>query len=212
MAIPQFVKDIAYISKLGENPNTDNDLTSDELKALFDQAALDLKEFLNTTLIPSINTIIDVEALLQAAIDKTLTKENMSAEAKATGEALKKKLDIAGGILTGALSVLTPTEDSHPATKKYVDDKHFTRSAALPAAGWEGESAPYTQTVAVESITAEDNPIYGVAYSGDNDAMIAQQDAFALVDDLSTADGSVTFTCFRHKPAVDLTIRMEVNR
>jgi len=45
--IPKFTKDIAYISKLGDSPNTDNNLTSDELKAKFDKAGEDIKSWLN---------------------------------------------------------------------------------------------------------------------------------------------------------------------
>ena len=33
-----------------------------------------------------------------------------------------------------------------------------------------------------------------------------------MVDDLDTADGSVTFTCFEDKPGVNIPIQMEVNR
>ena len=32
------------------------------------------------------------------------------------------------------------------------------------------------------------------------------------VDDLDSAAGSVTFTCFEDKPGIDLTIQLEVNR
>lgn len=117
-----------------------------------------------------------------------------------------------GGSMTGPVSVLTPTEDSHPTTKKYVADAlshtHMTAEVALPASGW-SDAAPFTQTVNVEGILATDMPHYGVLYSENREA---EKEAFALVDQLDTADGSVTFTCFEEKPEADLTIQMEVNR
>lgn len=81
----------------------------------------------------------------------------------------------------------------------------------LPAGGWSSE-APYTQTVAVEGILATDRPHYGVVLSDNLETALAEKEAFALVDDLETANGSVTFTCFEEKPQVDLNIQLEVNR
>ena len=97
------------------------------------------------------------------------------------------------------------------ASKEYVDSKHFYTQVNLTASGWSG-SAPYKQTISVDSILSSDTPHYGVVYSNNTETALAQKEAFALVDDLDTADGSVTFTCFEEKPEVDLTIQMEVNR
>lgn len=97
------------------------------------------------------------------------------------------------------------------ASREYVDSLHLEKTVELYAAGWSG-SAPYTQTIAVDSILSSDTPHYGVIYSNDTDTALSEKEAFALVDDLDTADGSVTFTCFEDKPEVDLTIQLEVNR
>jgi hypothetical protein len=101
--------------------------------------------------------------------------------------------------------------DAEREAKNYADSLHLLANVELPASGW-SEAAPYTQSVAVEGILATDTPHYGVVYSADTATALAQKEAFAMVDDLDTADGSVTFTCFEDKPAVDLTIQMEVNR
>lgn len=84
--------------------------------------------------------------------------------------------------------------------------------AVLIASGWTGDAAPYTQTVQVEGITVDDSPDYWPVYSGTNDEMIAQKEAYAVIDRLTTADGSITVICFEEKPEVDITIGMEVHR
>ena len=97
-------------------------------------------------------------------------------------------------------------------SKAYADGKTKIFSTVLVAGNWTGTSAPYTQTIHIEGILETDNPFYGVMYDADQDTRLAQKEAFAMVDDLDTADGSVTFTCFEEKPGVDIPIRMEVHR
>lgn len=131
------------------------------------------------------------------------------AKAQSTADAA---LSRTGGSMTGPVTILEPTEDAHPTTKKYLMDAlshtHMTAEVALPASGW-SDAAPFTQTVNVEGILATDMPHYGVLYSENREA---EKEAFALVDQLDTSEGSVTFTCFEEKPEADLTIQMEVNR
>ena len=147
----------------------------------------------------------------------------------------KPSLALKGGTMTGTLDmnenilkgIPTPTEKDHAVNKeyadfkaanalkdakKYSDEKRLEPSAVLTAAGWTGDTAPYTQTVAVEGILATDEPHYAVVYSEELDNKLNQKEAFSLIDDLETADGSITFTCLEEKPEIDLTIQMEVNR
>lgn len=95
--------------------------------------------------------------------------------------------------------------------KAYSDSLHKFFTVAVPASGW-SETVPYAQTVAVEGVLGTDAPHWGIVYSEDLETAVAQKEAFAVVDELDTADGTVTFTCFEEKPEVDLTIQMEVNR
>ena len=85
-------------------------------------------------------------------------------------------------------------------------------TAQLTASGWTGDTAPYTQTVALEGIMEEDDPYYGPVYSGDISQRIQERTAFGCIDDLDTSENSVTFTCFENKPVTDLTVQMEVFR
>lgn len=54
MAIASFDKDIEVIQKLDDEPNDVQGLTPEELKQKFDQAAIWLKEYINTVLLPGI--------------------------------------------------------------------------------------------------------------------------------------------------------------
>lgn len=87
-----------------------------------------------------------------------------------------------------------------------------TFEVRLLANRWSGGKAPYTQTVLVDGIWDSDQPHYGVIYSANLDTALAEKEAFAMVDDLDTATGSVTFTCFDEAPSINLNIQMEVNR
>ena len=105
-------------------------------------------------------------------------------------------------------SAMVAAGDALTGAKDYTDSKHMTAEVTLLASGW-SDAAPYSQTVAVQGILATDQPHYGVVYSENWEA---EKEAFALVDELDTSDGSVTFTCYEEKPGADLTIQMEVNR
>lgn len=145
------------------------------------------------------------------------------AKAQQTADAAKKTAEAAlpksGGNMTGAvnmdgnsvINLASPNEDSDAVNKGYVDAKHKVFTASLVATGWTGDG-PYTQTVDVEGILSTDRPHYGCVYDADQETRLVQKEAFAMVDDLDTADGAVTFTCFEDKPEVNIPIQMEVNR
>lgn len=223
MAIPRMEEDVEIISKLGDVPGSDDGLSPNQLKNKFDLAAIRIKSFVNDTLLPELDKLVDVNALVNSIIDKTLTISDKAADAKVTGDELKKKLDTAGGTMTGAIdmggkkvtNLATPEADSDAANKSFVtayaDGKRLHGTVTLTASGWSA-AAPYTQTVSVAGILATDRPHYGVVYAAGLETALAQKEAFALVDDLDTAAGSVTFTCFEDKPEVDLIIQLEVNR
>lgn len=82
----------------------------------------------------------------------------------------------------------------------------------LPADSWQGDAAPYTQTVELAGILATDRPHFGVVLSDEMETALSEKEAFGMVDELDTADGSVTFTCLEDKPGVALSVQMEVNR
>ena len=58
MAISLFNKDVQNVSALSDLPNTEEGLTSAQLKAVFDQAGVDIKTYINSTLVPQINNAL----------------------------------------------------------------------------------------------------------------------------------------------------------
>ena len=72
MALTPFNKDIEYIQKLDDEPNDVQGLTSAELKKRFDQAGMDIKAYLNDTLLPGL------EALGVGQADRKSTRLNSS--------------------------------------------------------------------------------------------------------------------------------------
>ena len=144
-----------------------------------------------------------------AAIQKA---QDTADAAKSTAEAALPKT---GGTVTGALTVPDPTQPGHAANMGYVtgyvDSKRKEFQVTLTADGWTG-AGPYTQTLPLEGILSTDRPHFGAVYDADLEMNLARKEGFALVDDLDTGDGTVTFTCFEEKPTVSIPIQMEVNR
>lgn len=98
------------------------------------------------------------------------------------------------------------------ATNKAVNRMDHITTLTLTASGWTGSAAPYSQTVAVEGITAEDNPMMvSMLADGANEAtQKAYNKAFGIVaaGTGTTADGSVTFKVYK-KPATDIVVGLK---
>lgn len=114
----------------------------------------------------------------------------------------------AGGAMTGNLSIPAPSASGHAVNKGYVDTTEVT--ATLTAAGWVGDTAPYTQTVTVAGLVdgrrVKSQPVYGDDY----DANIAMREACACVSYAKRSGSDVTFVCLEGKPEVDIDVVLEV--
>jgi hypothetical protein len=153
-----------------------------------------------------------------AALQEALTAQYESvadpvAAAVETANAAAAQASAAAEVAQGIAGTATEAKNTAQqalATAQEPSAVYFT--VALPVSGWAGVEAPYVQEVAVDGILATDRPRFGVVYSDAQATRVAEKAAFALVDDLDTAEGLVTFTAFGDKPAADLTIQMEVVR
>ena len=83
MALSKFEKDMAIISALDDEPNDVGGLTAAELKGKFDEGGQAIKQFLNETLTPQIDSEKagrdELEGLVLGQIpDRTITVEKMA--------------------------------------------------------------------------------------------------------------------------------------
>ena len=83
---------------------------------------------------------------------------------------------------------------------------------ATVTTNWVGASAPYTQEVTVNGITADDTIELGVVYSADNATAILENTAWNLVKKVIPSANKLTFTCFETKPVTAFTLSVTVFR
>lgn len=88
-----------------------------------------------------------------------------------------------------------------------------THVATFAADGWSAE-APFTQTVSVEGIRSTDNPFVDIILSGveTEEESAAIMESWCMVGRITTANGSVTATCFSEVPTVEITVQLKVVR
>ena len=224
MAIPLMEEDVEVISKLGDTPGSDDGLTAQQLKGKFDLPGVRIKNFINNTLIPHLNQLVDVQALLDGILDATLSLADKAAPAKTVGEKISlvqqtanAALPKSGGYMTGALNMNnqqltglpTPVSASNAVNKGYVDTQ--TVPATLSAASWVGDAAPYTQTITVAGLTDAKRAHAHPVYSGTLETDLAIKEACACVSYAKSSGAEVTFYCLEDKPEADIPIEVEVS-
>lgn len=223
MAIPLMEDDVEVIGKLGTMPGNENGLTTQQLKERFDLGAVRIKKFLNEVLIPQVNMTIDVQSLLNGILDTSLSLANKAAPAKTVGEKITSILQIAnaalpksGGYMTGTLNMnnkqLTglpvPEYANDAVPKSYVDT--VTVAATLTAAGWKGDTAPYTQTITVAGLTDKKTADIYPVYSGTLDEKLAMKEACGCLSYAESDGEEITFWCLEEKPEADISVTVEV--
>lgn len=193
--------DVEILSKLGDNPGSDDGLSTQELKSKFDLGSVLLKDNLN-------RVIAAVNSLLSSA-----------------GNFLQ------GGTMAGNLNmnqyrlygIKSPEDSGDAANKAYVDaserkaneytnsQKPLLLNVTIPSV-WSG-TAPYTVTVAVEGVNASggDVHIYPV-YSADAAQRAAQREAYNAITLVTPGENQITFTCDEEKPSVAIPIKVEVRK
>ena len=85
-----------------------------------------------------------------------------------------------------------------------------TKNVTIPTSGW-SSSAPYTQDVAVNGITASDMPEVYLYYPDSINASNAEAyvEAYGYINKVVTGAGKITVTAFYEKPSVDVTVMLK---
>jgi hypothetical protein len=225
MSIEKLERDLAYISKLSDYPGSQDGLTTDEFKAMFDAAPLAIQDYINNVLVPAIVAIAPGEddgtylllagGKMRGTLDMGGQRlKNLPAPVEDDDATPKSYvLPKTGGSMFGDVAMSgykvkglgIPTESGDAASKGYVDGRHLSGELVLSSAGWVGG----IQEVAVAGILAADRPHWGIVYGQDP---AADKEAFALVDELEAQARKFIFRCFEDVPETDLTIEWEVNR
>ena len=93
------------------------------------------------------------------------------------------------------------------ATNGYLEHRNKNRTENLQAANWSG-SAPYTQTVNVSGITANDTPmiLMGTPSTQNATTYKSTKKAYGMIDRAVTGSGTITFYCYSKKPTVAIPI------
>lgn len=78
MALSKFNVDVRNISALSDQPNDNEGITADALKALYDKAGVDIKYFINNILIPEAEALIAAAAqgISSEGLDGNLIEDN----------------------------------------------------------------------------------------------------------------------------------------
>jgi hypothetical protein len=113
---------------------------------------------------------------------------------------------------------ITPTSNN-PVTSSAIynalnqkSDKMKVYTATFPVAGWVGDTAPYTQTVTVEGLSASHNPMADISLSDDDTAESVNLKfaAWSLINRLVTGDNTLTAYCYGDAPETEIAVRLAV--
>lgn len=195
-----FSEDMDIIQKLGDNPNTDDNMSSTELKTEFDKGGNLLKAFVNG-MVEHLNELVNI-------------LNNSGGGTVMTGGTMIGPLNMNGQKLYG----LNPPEEDNQATnkayvdsaldsaKKYSDARFSVQTVTLEKYSW----ANYLQTVSVTGVTADTSKT-DVEVSPDpgDDNWTAYTEAGIRA--YAQGNGTVQFKC-ADVPSVNVKVNVRVRR
>lgn len=126
-----------------------------------------------------------------------------------TGNSTKGITNASGGIATGGIGTEQIADGSITVNK--VADTAKTKYFYVTIPDWDGDAAPYTRSLAVDGILATDIPKVFFYAPSDFSDLEAQQEAFAMLYDVESANDAITFYA-KEKPEVQFTVMIEVSR
>ena len=127
-----------------------------------------------------------------------------------TGNSTKGITNASGGIPTGGIGTAQLADKAVTANKVADAAKTKYFHVTIPA-DWDGDAAPYSRSLAVNGILATDIPKVFFFAPADFADLEAQQEAFAMLYDVESANDTITFYA-KEKPEVQFTVMIEVSR
>lgn len=74
---------------------------------------------------------------------------------------------------------------------------------------WTGSAAPYTQTINIVGVTANDKPVITPVYSATLATAVLEKESWNMVSKIETGAGTITATCFSDKPTTAINIQLK---
>ena len=92
-----------------------------------------------------------------------------------------------------------------------LDAQRSVSTMTLNAGAWQGASAPYSYTISLNGITANDNPVISINIPALYTAVQAKaaSQAFNCITRGTTAANTITLYCDRKLPTVDIPIAIK---
>lgn len=192
----KFEEDMRIIQNLGNNPNSDDGLSSEELKRKFDSAGIKIKDYLLST----------IEQLNQVITE--LNKQFEGSGDVLSGGTMLGALNMNGHTISG---VPDPSEASHAVNRKYADKivgetqkiaeskcSASAKTVSLAAEGWSDKN----QTVTVTGVIADSDKCHVIVSPAE-----VSREAYndAVVRCTAQGDGTLTFAC-DDIPETELTV------
>lgn len=75
---------------------------------------------------------------------------------------------------------------------------------------WIGDTAPYTQTINIEGLSANLHPILDLVVSDDTTIGLSEIEEWGYISTATVSDNSITIFCYENKPTLDLNIIVKV--
>lgn len=218
---------VVYEQNLYECTTANNDSTWDESHWLLIESGTVINDWTANTEYNVRDLVIKDNLLIKCIESHTSTTEIDMTKWISLSGAKGEKGDKGDNGIDGVSPTATVTQTETGATITIID-KNGTTSADISngyvdvnadcailyatflADNW-SETAPYAQTAAVNSITAQHSPVVDIKYSEDSTLWNDELAAYSCLDKIETLNGFITAYCFNEKPTTDFTIKMKIS-
>lgn len=91
-----------------------------------------------------------------------------------------------------------------------ISTTSLTYIGSLVTDNWIGDTAPYTQTINITGITADNSPIIDLIVSDDIALGKEEMTQWSYITKATTGENSIAFSCYEKKPSIALNFKVKV--